>query len=205
VPRLAFAALAVAAIAVQVHHLSSGARFRPVNFFSFFTIDSNLLAIATLTLSALVARRPPSAVVEALRGAATLYLAITGVIFTLLLADIQEDLQLTLPWVDTVLHTILPAVLAVDWLVDPPRTRLHPRLIALWLAFPVVWATYTLVRGPLADWYPYPFIDPRVHGYGGVAAIAAVLFAGFSVASLLVWVLGRRTAGGSGRRIRSDG
>ncbi len=204
-PRLAFAALALVAIAAQLHHLSSGSRFRPVNFFSFFTIDSNLLAIATLTVSAVVARRPPSAVVEALRGAATLYLAITGIVFALLLADIQEDLQLTLPWVDTVLHTILPAVLVVDWLIDPPRTRLHPRLIALWLAFPVVWGAYTLARGPLADWYPYPFIDPRVHGYGGVAAIAAVLFAGFALASLLVWVLGRRPSGASGRRIRSDG
>ena len=48
---------------------------------------------------------------------------------------------------------------------------------------PVGWLVYTLVRGALASWYPYPFIDVDAHGYGpvllnclGVAALT-LLFA----------------------------
>ena len=192
VPRLAFAGLAVAAIAVQLRHGASRPDFRPANFFSFFTIQANLFAIVTLTVAGLVGVRPRSARLEAVRGASTLYMAITGVVFALLLSDIQEDLQLTLPWVDTVLHRLMPIVLVLDWLVDPPRYRLLRRTIATWLVYPVVWGAYTLVRGPIADWYPYPFIDVRRHGYDGVAITAAVLLVGFAVASALVWLLGRR-------------
>lgn len=189
--RLAFAALALAAIVVQLRHAPPGSRF-VVNFFSFFTIDSNLLAIVVLTLTAAYGGRPRPAGIEALRGAATLYMAITGVVFALLLSGLQEDLQLTLPWVNDVLHTLMPIVLVADWLLDRPRIRLERRLIGAWLLFPVAWAAYTLVRGPIVVWYPYPFIDPRIHGYGGVTVIAIVLAVGFAIASALVWLVGRR-------------
>ena len=35
--------------------------------------------------------------------------------------------------------------------------------------FPILWAVFTLVRGPLAqpDFYPYPFMDVAEHGYRG--------------------------------------
>jgi hypothetical protein len=45
---------------------------------------------------------------------------VTGLVFALLLADLQEELQLTKPWVDAVLHQVMPIVLALDWLLDPP-------------------------------------------------------------------------------------
>jgi hypothetical protein len=189
--RLSFAALALAAIAVQLHHLPEGHRF-VVNFFSFFTIDSNLLAVVVLALTAMRGGRTRSPAFEAVRGATTLYMAITGVVFALLLSGLQEDLQLTLPWVNDVLHTVMPIVVVLDWLLDPPRVALPRRAIATWLAFPVVWAAFTLTRGPIVDWYPYPFIDPRVHGYDGVAVIAVVLAAAFAVASAIVWLAGRR-------------
>ena len=31
----------------------------------------------------------------------------------------------------------------------------------------------TLIRGPIADWYPYPFLDPGVDGAGSVVAHSA--------------------------------
>jgi hypothetical protein len=189
--RLAFAGLALAAIIVQLHHAPADSR-AVVNFFSFFTIDANLLAIVVLSLTAVRGSRPRSAGLEALRGAATLYMAITGVVFALLLSGLQEDLQLTLPWVNDVLHTVMPIVLVADWLLDRPRVPLERRWIGVWLLFPIAWAAYTLVRGPIVDWYPYPFIDPRVHGYGGVAAIAIVLALGFALVAALVWLLGWR-------------
>jgi hypothetical protein len=43
-----------------------------------------------------------------------------------------------------------------------------------------------MIRGPIADWYPYPFLDPRTNGYGFVAIMS--LFVAV-VALLLVWLL----------------
>ncbi|MGI8411933.1 MAG: Pr6Pr family membrane protein, partial [Solirubrobacteraceae bacterium] len=57
------------------------------------------------------------------------------------------------------------------------------------LIFPIGWLAFTLIRGAIAHWYPYPFIDVTQLGYGraavnciwvalltlGLAASAAVL------------------------------
>ncbi|MCW2602206.1 MAG: hypothetical protein JWN61_341, partial [Pseudonocardiales bacterium] len=58
----------------------------------------------------------------------------------------------------------------------------------IWLIFPLGYLIYSLVRGPIADWYPYPFMDPDEHGYGGIAItsmIIAVAVAGIAVAIAL--------------------
>ena len=34
---------------------------------------------------------------------------------------------------------------------------------------------YTLARGPLANFYPYPFMDPTLNGYPGVLLTCLVL------------------------------
>jgi bacteriorhodopsin len=53
-----------------------------------------------------------------------------------------------------------------------------------WLivVFPIVWVIYTMIRGPIVGWYPYPFLNPDIEpgvGYGGVTvyviAIAAFI------------------------------
>jgi hypothetical protein len=40
---------------------------------------------------------------------------------------------------------------------------------------PVVWLTYTLIRGAIVGWYPYPFIDVGQHGYAKVGAICMAI------------------------------
>ena len=51
-----------------------------------------------------------------LRGAATLYMAITGMIFSLLLSG--ADVQTPIPWVNSTLHYVFPLFIVIDWLVD---------------------------------------------------------------------------------------
>jgi hypothetical protein len=114
-----------------------------------------------------------------------LYVAITGIVFAVLLAGHQEDLDTHIAWVDFVVHRLIPIVVVADWLMDPPRHRLPLRIAAAWLGYPVLWFAYTLIRGAGVDWYPYPFVDVTRIGYGGVAwraAIMAVAFAGAAVA-----------------------
>ena len=58
----------------------------------------------------------------------------------------------------------------------------------LWLAFPAVYLGYTIIRGALTGWYPYPFLDPsQTDGYGGVAiwcGAILVIILGFSLVFL---------------------
>ena len=194
VARLGFAAVAIVAMTYQFASLNQRPGFSAANFFSFFTIQSNILAVAILSLTALVPRAMRTPLFDGVRGAVTLYMVITGVVFALLLSGLQEELQTTIPWVDFVVHKLMPVVLVADWLLDPPRHRLRLRVVVAWLAFPLVWFAYTLARGASVDWYPYPFVDVMRHGYGRVLVNGVVMCVGMALAALAFAWLGNRRA-----------
>jgi hypothetical protein len=98
--RAGFAVLTIAAIVTVAADLIARDRFIPANFFSFFTIQSNLIAVAVFLLGAARVRRPSSAGWDLVRGASVVYMTVTLVVFALLLAG--TDVDVTLPWVDTV-------------------------------------------------------------------------------------------------------
>ena len=193
IARLAFATTAVVAMTYQFAS-SADSSFQQANFFSFFTIQSNILAVAALFLLVLVPRSRRTALVDGARSAAVLYMAITGVVFALLLSGLQEDLQTTIPWVDFVVHKLMPVVLVADWLIDPPRHRLPRWTVLAWLAYPLAWFAYTLARGADVDWYPYPFVDVSRLGYGGVLGRSVMFVAGFALAGATLLWLGNRRA-----------
>jgi hypothetical protein len=189
--RVVFAVLAAIALGWQAEQAAATGGL--VNYFSFFTIESNLLGVVVLAWGGLAALTGRRGVPELLRGATVVYLVITGVVYAALLAGLDGGAE---GWVNTVVHRIMPIVAVLDWLIAAPARP--PRLprVWWWLVFPLVYLAYTLVRGPFARWYPYPFLDPRPHGYGTVAVGVVGIAVGFVVATLLVWwsgsALGRR-------------
>jgi hypothetical protein len=61
------------------------------------------------------------------------------------------------------------------WLLVGPRRLVSKQVTWLSLVFPLCWITFTLIRGAIANWYPYAFIDVTQLGYGRVAANCAWL------------------------------
>jgi len=200
IARIGFAALGVAAMTFQFASIHGRPEFSAGNFFSFFTIQSNIVAAVTLCLAAVVRRGERPAAFDAFRSAVVLYIAITGVVFAILLSGLQEDLDTHIGWVNFVVHTLIPVVVVVDWLVDPPAHGLPMWVAGAWLAYPAAWFAYTLVRGAAVDWYPYPFVDVARHGYGRVFANAAILLAAFAAAALAFCWVGNLRGGRLRRR-----
>ncbi len=196
VARVAFAMLTFTAAGVQLDRGLQRDGFSVVNFLSFFTIESNLFAAMVLLVTGFVALRRGSIERYALwRGAATAYMVTTGITYTLLLRGLEAELQTAIPWVNTVLHYVFPVVMLLDWLLDPPRGRVETRQAVWWLVFPLAYAIYSLVRGPVVDWYPYPFIDPRQHGYPTVLVTCVLLAVAIGlIAYLLAWYTRTRRA-----------
>lgn len=163
--------------------------FRLTNFFSFFTIESNILATVVLVMAiGLTLLKKSPRWFSVLRAVATTFMVTTGIVYNLLLRGIELEQGSTLGWSNEILHLWGPLYLLVDWLFAPGRHRLDWKHIGTIVAFPIVWAVYTLVRGavtydPVLDggWYPYPFLNPETsaNGYLSVAfyviLIAAVI------------------------------
>jgi hypothetical protein len=190
--RAVVAVIVLVAIGYQVKVIVDSGLFRPLRFFAFFTILSNLFGAVVWLWLAARWQRPRTRLDDLLRGAATLYLAVTFVVVVVLLQG--AELSLSDRIVDFVVHKLFPVLAVIDWIVDPPETDLRMLDIGLWLIFPVVWLVLTLIRGAVDGWYPYPFLDPDNGGYRSVAYHVIAIVAGFvAIAGILVAVgdLGR--------------
>lgn len=206
--RIAAAVLAVAAIVAQlIRSLEIAAAATTewgghlptvfANFFSFFTIESNVLAVVSLLIGAFVvaAGRTESQAFTVFRLVAVTYMTVTLIVYNLLLRGIELPQGQTVPWSNEILHVVGPLLIIADWLFAPGRTRLEWNRVWAVVIFPIVWAAYTLIRGPIVDWYPYPFLNPgnSENGYLSVAfyviLIAAVMV---GVGAAAIWVTRRR-------------
>ena len=189
--RLVSVVVVAAAIVTQAIVLANAEAFDPTRFFAFFTIQSNLIGVAAFVW--LIARgdRPRSRGLELLRAGAVVYLTVTFFVVIFLLSGV--DVQLQLGWVDVVLHKIFPIVVVLDWILDPPRTRLTTRDIGAVLVYPALWTVLTMIRGAIDGWYPYPFLNPANGGYGQIAiTILGVLIAGTVLAAAAIGLGNRR-------------
>jgi hypothetical protein len=192
--RLFFAGLTVVAIVVQLISLANKGTLDPVNYFSYFTIDSNLIATGVLISGAATRDRPATPTLDLIRGGAVVYMSITGIVFTLLLSN--TDVDTAIPWVNSVVHELMPLVMLADWLITPPAAKLRLRQGMLWLSFPLVWIVYTLIRGAIVNKYPYPFLNPVHGGYASVAVYCVAILIAMVVVSAFVVVLANAVGGG---------
>lgn len=183
--RFAFGAFTAVALGVQAYH-SATQGWSLGNFFSYFTILSNCSTTVVLLVGGVLGMTGRAGLPDLVRGAVTLYMAITGVVFAVALAH-YEALG-TIPWVDDVVHRLMPVVIFIDWLAVPPRRPVRWAQALWWLVFPLLYLPYTLIRGPVVDWYPYPFLDPRAKGYEHVVVSSLLVTLAFlAVGALLVW------------------
>ncbi|MGG7466372.1 Pr6Pr family membrane protein [Plantibacter sp. YIM 135347] len=152
-----------------------------VNFFSYFTILSNALAAIALIIGAWFSFRtkidPPW--FNLLLAGIVTYMATTGVVYNLLLRNISLDQGATLGWSNEVLHLYAPIYLVLVWILAPGKSRLEWRQLWAIIAFPLVWSVYTMIRGAITGWYPYPFLNPAQPGGYGAVAVYVIAIAGF--------------------------
>lgn len=212
IARLIAAAAIVAAIAGQLHKSIdfwhdagiADVSSNVVSFFSFFTIDSNSASALVLVAVGLLAlwRREEDPLLYGVRAAVTTYMVVTGIVYNLLLRNIELPQGMTLVWSNEILHLAAPLFLVADWLFGPGRRPLTRRAAWWTLAFPACWIAYTLLRGPHVDdgvlhrsyWYPYPFLNPHTSagGYWSVAAYCVVIAVVVAVVALEIVRLSRR-------------
>ena len=167
-----------------------------VRTLSYFTVQANLIGAAVLLFAAARWRRPATPTLDWLRGAAVVYLVVTMVIYNVLLSTGDA-----MTWTNAVVHVLFPIYLCIDWLVDPPGSRIGWRRAILWLAYPTLYIAYTFIRGALVGWYPYPFLDLDANSAATVAlytlglyAFGLIVIAGVTVSGNWLWER-RRSAG----------
>ncbi|WP_017526297.1 Pr6Pr family membrane protein [Pseudomonas fluorescens] len=158
-----------------------------INFFSFFTVLTNTLAVVVLSYA--VVNRDSAAkrffLAPRVSSAIAVSILVVGLAYSLLLRHLwqPEGFQLV---ADELLHDVMPVLFFIYWWRCVPKGTLHLKHIGAWVIYPLVYFAYALLRGDLLGQYQYPFIDVSTLGYPQVFVNAAGILAGFVLIALAV-------------------
>ncbi|APR35860.1 Pr6Pr family membrane protein [Paraburkholderia sp. SOS3] len=152
---------------------------------------TNLTVLLCAVSFTCVALRPPTPIGRFLRAptvvtAIVVYMVFVGLAYNLLLRHLWTPHGYR-SLVNEALHTVLPVLSALYWLLFVPRFHLTIRRSLLWLVYPLAYIAVTMLRGSLSDFYPYPFIDVLELGYQRVL-INEILLVGAFVALMVLFI-----------------
>jgi uncharacterized membrane protein len=152
---------------------------------SFFTIQSNILVGVT---SAQLAARPDrdGAVWRVVRLDALVGIAVTGIVYSTVLARIHEPKGWEQVSTNFAFHYLVPIAAVLGWLLLGPRPRITWTVVRWSLLWPLAWFAYTMVHGAITHWYPYPFVDVATQGYSRVVLNALIVTAVLGVVAYLI-------------------
>jgi hypothetical protein len=137
-----------------------------LRFFSFFTIDTNILVALCFSFiflrgnSGLSRFFTKSTTITAI----TIYITIVGIVYNVILRSTwhPEGLQKI---VDELLHSAIPVFFILFWLIFIPIEQLKWKNAFPWLIYPIVYMTYAIIHGAITKFYPYPFVNVNELGY----------------------------------------
>ncbi|SFU56692.1 Pr6Pr family membrane protein [Pseudomonas sp. OV546] len=163
-----------------------------INFFSFFTVLTNTLAVVVLSY----------AWVNRDSAAKRFFLAprvSSGIAVSIVVVSLAYNLLLRHLWspsgfqfiADELLHDVMPVLFLIYWWRCVPKGHLRFRHIGAWVIYPLVYFAYALLRGDLLGQYQYPFIDVSTLGYPQVFVNAGGILLGFVLIALAVVGLDR--------------
>jgi hypothetical protein len=141
--------------------------FRPWEYFSYFTIQTSLIAIVTLSVAGWFAwnGRAETRVLNIVRLSTVTFTVVVTLVYNLLLRglpDAAADGDYVWPVLpNEILHVWAAIFMLIDWMLSSRRINLRVRTIFWVLLFPMAWLVYSIIRGLMVDWWPYWFINPN--------------------------------------------
>lgn len=159
-------------------------------FLSTYTIQSNLLVLIWLTIAIFLQEKYKTCwfFSGVIRGAITLYITVTFIIFALLLAPLYHPTGMD-AYTNLSLHYIIPIAFLVDWVLTEMYHGYQWKYTLLWLSYPIFYLILTLILGSITGYYIYPFLDLNAMGTEFFVIVCIILTAFFILlGSLLVFV-----------------
>ena len=182
---LAWFALA-AQLYIIIRYRSSSIGATVVQYFSYYTILTNILV--AWVCSRLFLKRQDTSSQKRTLTAILVYIMTVGLTYNIMLRPLWKPQGLQL-MADNLLHTFIPLLYLLFWMLYVMKHRLEWKDILPWLLYPLVYLIYIMIRGAVSGVYPYPFIDVSRLGYlsailNSVGVTVVILF--FAVISVAI-------------------
>lgn len=172
-----------------------------VRYFSFFTIQTNILIALALTSSFAWPYAEFFLTKSSVISGFVVYIIVVGGVYAAMLRHLWHPQGLQY-FADVILHNVIPLVYPLYWLVFLPKGQLRWIDPLRWLYFPMIFFVYSMGRGAAFGAYPYPFIDAAKLGASRVIGNAFVLLAIFCILGVVLTAIDRALGGGNRGRSR---
>ena len=164
-----------------------------LRFFSYFTIQANILVVLMLMAFALRPKIEEWAVHPFERSAIASYIVVVALVYVTTLRELWSPQGAQ--WLaDVLLHYVMPLAYLAFWLVVMRKAGLRWYDPLLWLIYPVFYLGFVLVHGRFTGFFPYPFIDVGKLGYGTMMLNAIGIAAAFLGSGYVILVVSRLLA-----------
>jgi hypothetical protein len=171
-----------------------------INYFSYFTIETNLLVALVLTIFCARPQAEQFLTRPSVTSALVVYIIIVGAVYAVLLRNLWHPQGVRL-LADVVLHDAIPFLYPLYWLAFLPKGSLRWTDPVMWLVYPVLYFLYSMLRGAAFGTYLYPFFDVAQLGFARVSMNGIVLLAVFFGLGVVLTAIDHALA--SGERGRS--
>lgn len=164
-----------------------------IDYFSYFTLDTNVLVAVAMGCSALA----PESVAgkffskPGVRAAITLYILLVGLVYHFMLREIWTPYG----WekvTNFILHYVTPVLMLCNWLLISRKEGLRLLQIPGWMLFPAGYATLVMLRGALTGLYPYGFLNAAQIGWRASVLHIAELILAMGLAGCVMVLAARR-------------
>lgn len=149
-------------------------------FFSYFTILTNLIVVICFTFlyfsdaSKLGKWFANAKILTAIN----VYIFIVGLVYNVALRGIYIPVGYE-SIADELLHVVMPLAFLIFWVFFVDKSNLKLKNAFSWLIYPLLYLSYTLIRGYFIKQYPYFFIDANELGAVDILINCLILFACF--------------------------
>ncbi|KCZ60196.1 Pr6Pr family membrane protein [Hyphomonas chukchiensis] len=164
-----------------------------IEYFSYFTLDTNVLVAVAMGWSALAPESGPGKFFSkpGLRAAITLYILLVALVYHFMLRELWtphgwEKIS------NFILHYVTPVMMLSNWLLISRKDGLRLSQVPAWMAFPAVYATLVLLRGQLTGMYPYGFLNVAEIGWRASLTHIVELILAMGLAGCVMVVAARR-------------
>ena len=163
-----------------------------IRYFSFFTILTNL--IVAICCSMLLSKSNSGMKIffsqQSTLTAIAVYITIVGLVYNFILRFLWKPRGLQ--WiVDELLHTVIPLLFILLWLVFVQKGKIFWKSVLAWLLYPIIYLVFILLRGIPSSFYPYPFIDVDKIGYSQTFINSSGMLLAFLTVSILFLIVNR--------------
>jgi len=163
-----------------------------IRYFSYFTILTNLL-VAICGTALLTNRNSKIKSFFSRQNTLTavaVYITVVGLVYNSILRFLWNPQGLQ--WiVDELLHSVIPLLFIVFWLLIVPKGKFQWKNVLAWLLYPLIYLVFVLLRGLPSSFYPYPFIDVDKIGYYKTFINSSGMLLAFLAVAIIFLIINR--------------